>query len=269
MTPLFRPEALEGQRQSWLGGVHLIRPLPLSWLTAFMVGVAASLFAYLFVGEYTQKVHVTGSLVLAREPITLSPPWSTVVLESRVADGQAVRAGDILFVLAPTEGLAQPAAATPLLVRAPADGALEGPLAEVGQPVLPSTALVRLAPAQPQWQAQLLTPPIVLGHLHLGQPVRLRWPAFPAPAFAAPDGQVIRLSRTPVASADLPPDKTAVPPGPLYRITIALNSQSIGTAGGDPLPLAEGIRVEAELPLERRRLIDWLFAPAMPIAGRG
>lgn len=272
MTPLFRPEALEGQRQSWLGGVQLIRPLPLNWLTAFVVGVAVMLGAYLFLGEYTQSVRVGGLLVLAREPIALRPPSNAVVLERRVADGQAVFNGDILFVLAPPAGPSGAATAAPMLVRAPLDGTVEGPLAEVGQTVLPATSLVRLKPLQPQWQAQLLAPPTVLAHLHRLQPVRLRWPAFPSSAFSAPDGQVIHFSRTPMAAADREawpaPDRPGAPPGPLYRITIALDAQSIGAAGGDPLPLAEGMRVEADLPLERRRLIDWLFSPATPSTAR-
>ena len=63
MSALFRREAVEGQRQSWLGEVRLVRPLSLTLLTAFAVAVAASLLAYLFVGEVTRKARLTGVLV--------------------------------------------------------------------------------------------------------------------------------------------------------------------------------------------------------------
>ena len=97
--PLFRPEAIDGQRQSWLGGVQLVRPLSLGLLTAFTVSVAALVVGYLFVGEYTRKVHVSGVLVPDLGLIRLLPPQSATVLESRAREGQVVARGDLLFVL--------------------------------------------------------------------------------------------------------------------------------------------------------------------------
>ncbi len=99
MTSLFRPEAVDGQRQSWLGGVKLIRPLTLTVLTAFTVGVAALVVAYLFVGEYTRKAHISGVLVPDLGLIRLVPPQTATVLETHAREGQAVRQGDLLFVL--------------------------------------------------------------------------------------------------------------------------------------------------------------------------
>ncbi len=99
MNTLFRPEAVEGQRQSWLGGIQLIRPLPLTLLTLFAVGVAALVIGFLFVGEYTRKAHVSGVLVPDRGLIRLLPQQAATVLESRAREGQAVRRGEVLFVL--------------------------------------------------------------------------------------------------------------------------------------------------------------------------
>ena len=64
MKPFFRPEAVDAQRLSWLGGVRLIRPLSMSLLTVFTVGVAALVIAYLFVGEYTRTDAVYWFLAL-------------------------------------------------------------------------------------------------------------------------------------------------------------------------------------------------------------
>jgi len=99
MTALFRPEAIDAQRQSWLGGIQLIRPLPLTLLTAFTVSVAALVVGYLFVGEYTRKAHISGVLVPDRGLIRLVPQQVATVLESHAREGQAVRQGDLLFVL--------------------------------------------------------------------------------------------------------------------------------------------------------------------------
>jgi membrane fusion protein len=99
MTNLFRPEAVEGQRQSWLGGIQLIRPVSLAWLTALVVLVAIVVAAYLVLGEYTRKARVTGYLVPDRGVIRLMAPQPATVVESHVVEGRAVRQGEVLFVL--------------------------------------------------------------------------------------------------------------------------------------------------------------------------
>ena len=63
MGPLFRPEALAGQRQAWLGSILLIRPLSLTLLCGLMVGSVALLVAYLVLGHYTRSTQVDGVLV--------------------------------------------------------------------------------------------------------------------------------------------------------------------------------------------------------------
>ena len=99
MVSLFRPEALESQRESWLGEIQLVRPVSLAWLTAGVALAVAALGVALFVGEYTRKVRVAGVLVPDRGVVRLTAPQDGVLAESRVAEGVAVRAGDVLFVL--------------------------------------------------------------------------------------------------------------------------------------------------------------------------
>jgi membrane fusion protein len=53
---------------------------------------------------------------------------------------------------------------------------------------------------------------------------------------------------------------------PLYRIKAELESQSIG-AYGKPEPLRPGMQVEADILLDRRRLIEWIFEPLLSLAG--
>eukprot|EP01136_Pigoraptor_vietnamica_P016219 Opistho-1_new@60045 len=99
MPPLFRSEAVDAHQHAWLGGIQLIRPLSLSVLTVCAVGVAATVVAYLFVGEYTRKARVAGVLVPDQGVIRLLPPESATVLERHAQEGQSVRRGDALFVL--------------------------------------------------------------------------------------------------------------------------------------------------------------------------
>lgn len=100
MGSLFRREALEHQRQDWLGSIQLIRPVSLSVVTALVVVAAVLVAAYLALGEYTRKARVSGYLAPDRGVIRLVPPQAATVVEAHAAEGQAVRAGDVLFVLA-------------------------------------------------------------------------------------------------------------------------------------------------------------------------
>ena len=54
---------------------------------------------------------------------------------------------------------------------------------------------------------------------------------------------------------------------PLYRITVALDRQTMPAYGKD-LALAPGMRLEADVLLDRRRLVEWIFEPVLGLAGR-
>jgi membrane fusion protein len=75
----------------------------------------------------------------------------------------------------------------------------------------------------------------------------------------------VQVSRTPLGASDLA--ALALPaagPGaePLFRITVALDGAPVAT------PLAAGMRLQADVLLERRRLIEWLFEPLLGLRGR-
>lgn len=169
-----------------------------------------------------------------------------------------------------------------IVVRAPQDGVLTAVLAEAGQNVSPAAALASLVPAQARLQAQLYAPSSAIGFLRPDQPVLLRYQAFPYQKFGHYPGQVLQVSRTPLQASELAglslsTAATGAGAGafsggpnsgePLYRITVALDRQAV-TAYGQAQPLAAGMQLEADVLLDRRRLIEWLFEPALGIAGR-
>lgn len=410
--PLFRPQAVAAQSQQWLGRVQVSQPLSVSLMTAGVVAIALALALFLGLAHYTRKATVPGVLAPDRGLIRVVPAAGGTVLERHAAEGQAVRAGDVLFVLgverttleagtrtqvarsieqrqrsleeaarrqatllgaretalarrlealaleraqAEAEGalqqqrlaLAQQAlarleslrgeqfisdaqvqakreevlglqaaaqalerqraalgreraelegelqqlpllargeqgdierdlaalsreaaevdAAQRLVVRAPQDGTLTAVVADTGQSVAPSSALASLVPAGAQLQAQLYAPSSAIGFVRPGQAVRLRYEAFPYAKFGHRDGQVLEVSRTPLAPAELGAlALTAGGPAreALFRITVALQP------GGAPLPLVAGMRLEADLLLERRRLAEWMFAPLLGLRER-
>ena len=154
-----------------------------------------------------------------------------------------------------------------LLVRAPQDGTVSAVLAEPGQAVSPASALASLVPAGATLQAHLYAPSSAIGFVRPDQEVRLRLAAFPYQKFGHLAGRVTQVSRTPLAGSELA--ALALAPGggagggaagqPLFRITVALLPQP----GAAVLPLSAGMQLSADVLLERRRLIEWLFEPAL------
>jgi membrane fusion protein len=413
--PLFRPEALDAQRQHWLGGVQLVRPLALSWITAGVLCVLALLVVFMTLAQYTRKATAAGVLVPDRGLIRLVPSAAATVMERLVVEGQVVKAGDLLFVLAVERPLlsgeaqgqvrrslearrrsladaalaqqsltgtrvatlgrrmaaletevaqldaeaalqrqrlalaeqsltrlqelqaerfisaaqvqakseevialraaaqtlvrqrtalqrelaelegerrAEPLLASGavggirrdlaqadreaaeheaeqrLLVRAPQSGTVSTLLADVGQSVSPASALATLVPEGAVLQAQLYAPSRAVGFVQPGQPVRLRFEAFPYQKFGQQQAHVLHVSRTPLAASELAALALSSGGGsggasePMFRITVALDGPPV--AG----PLSAGMRLQADVLLERRRLVEWLFEPLLGLRSR-
>lgn len=152
-----------------------------------------------------------------------------------------------------------------LVVRAPQSGTVSTLLAEPGQSVSPAAALAALVPQGASLQAQLYAPSSAVGFVQPGQAVRLRFEAFPYQKYGQQPGHVLRVSRTPLAASELQAlalSASAAGNEPLFRITVALD--------GPPsaMPLAAGMRLQADVLLERRRLIEWLFEPLLGLRSR-
>ena len=418
--PLFRPESIQGQQQAWLGSIQLIRPVSLTVLTVGALIAVALVGALLIEARYTRKAHIAGYLTPDKGVLRVASPQLGTVLERRVSEGQAVRQGDILFVLstdratlgadtqaavqsqlgererslqaaarqqisleqaqrsnfdkqidalrremaqldveaelqtqrlslaqqaqARVEGLradnfisqaqvqarseealnvkaqiqalarqrlakqrevavldaqrrelplrgqtqqgeigrdlarlaqeaAENEARRQVVIRAPQDGVITALLGDVGQTVQANAALLSLLPQGAKLQAQLFAPSSAIGFLKPNQTVQLRYQAFPYQKFGHHEARVLLVSRTPLQSADLAalplPEsvKTNAAAEPMYRITVALNEQSVRAYGQDQA-LAAGMQIDADVLLDRRRLIEWIFEPLLSVSGR-
>jgi membrane fusion protein len=161
-------------------------------------------------------------------------------------------------------------AARQVVIRAPQDGTVTAVFAEVGQSVSDTSALASVVPAGAQLQAHLYAPSSAVGFVRPEQAVRLRFEAFPYQRFGHQPGHVLQVSRAPLAPAELAAlslpvlaRENGAPAEALFRITVALDA-----AGVEALPLAPGMRLQADVLLERRRLVEWLFAPVLGLTGR-
>jgi membrane fusion protein len=133
--------------------------------------------------------------------------------------------------------------------------------------VTPGTALVAIIPADATLEAQLFLPSRSIGFVHRGEEVLLRYLAFPHQKFGMHRATIIAISRNPMLPGELgftPADGTREP---LYRAKAMLDAQAIA-AYGRLEPLQAGMQFEADILLDRRRLIEWIFEPLLSLAGR-
>jgi membrane fusion protein len=119
--------------------------------------------------------------------------------------------------------------------------------------------LANLVPSGAVLQAHLFAPSSAMGFVRPEQPVLLRYDAYPYQKFGHQTGHVLQVSRTPMpagASGE-----------PMYRITVALDRQAVA-AYGQAQALSPGMQLEADVLLDRRRLIEWIFEPVLSLTGR-
>jgi membrane fusion protein len=161
--------------------------------------------------------------------------------------------------------LAEYEARRTFVVRAPADGTATALLADRGQAAKPSQPLVSILPADATLEAHLLVPSHSIGFLAPNQTVSVRHEAFPSQRFGSYRGRVAEISKTLIL-----PGETALPfqlLEPAYRVTVALDSQSVKAYGQD-FPLQAGMLLDADIWLDRRQLYEWLLDPLYSVLGR-
>ncbi|MDP3084572.1 MAG: HlyD family efflux transporter periplasmic adaptor subunit [Rubrivivax sp.] len=180
---------------------------------------------------------------------------------------QGVEGGITRDLAALSREAAEQDAPRQVVIRAPQAGTISALLAEPGQSVSAQSALASLVPAGATLQAHLYAPSSAVGFVRPGQAVRLRYEAYPHQKYGHQAGVVVQVSRTPLAAAELAAlalPAVAAAGEPLFRITVALDAQLPSL----PQAPVAGMRLQADVLLERRRLIEWLFEPLFGLAGR-
>jgi membrane fusion protein len=152
-------------------------------------------------------------------------------------------------------------------VAAPRAGVVTAPAGEIGQPVERGTVLARIVPQGSTLIAELFAPSRAMGFVAVGDEVRLRYAAFPYQKFGHALGRVASVSQATLSTNDSALARGAVRSEPVYRVAVALRSQTV-MVYGEPRGLLPGMEVEADVLLETRRLYEWVLEPLYAVAGR-
>ncbi|MEP1446303.1 MAG: HlyD family efflux transporter periplasmic adaptor subunit [Paraglaciecola sp.] len=150
-------------------------------------------------------------------------------------------------------------------LRAPVEGVVSGLLVKLGKSVTSNQNLTSILPAGSSMQAIIYVPTKAFGFIEIGKNTRIRYHAFPYEKFGMYKGKVTEVSANVILPNET--DTPGIISEPSYRIVIDLDNDSI-IAYGKEIPLRAGMRLDADIIIEERSLIHWLFDPVFSIEGR-
>ncbi len=145
------------------------------------------------------------------------------------------------------------------VMRAAEDGRVTAVQVNPGQLVTAGDPVLTMVPRGSVLLADLSLPSRAAGLVRVGQKVRLRFDAFPYQQYGQVGAEVLQI------------DKTLLRPNwrtelrltePVYRLRAHLERDAV-LRHGQSFPLRAGMQVEADILLERHRLLDWALKPLL------
>lgn len=163
------------------------------------------------------------------------------------------------------ESLAGAEARRETVIKAPVSGTVTNIAVVQGQSVPADTPLATVLPKGSGLHVELLVPSRAIGFIQKGQQVVLRYEAFPHERFGQYKGVVTEIGRNVWSPGEKIGPLTVKEP--VYRVDVKLERQSVAALGTE-ITLRPGMLVNADILLERRTLLEWLFEPVLQLRGR-
>ncbi|HEX5128479.1 MAG TPA: HlyD family efflux transporter periplasmic adaptor subunit, partial [Usitatibacter sp.] len=163
------------------------------------------------------------------------------------------------------EGLSQVEARRETVIRAPMAGIVANIAVNRGQSVAADAPLATVLPKGSGLHVELLVPTRAIGFVTKGAEVVLRYEAFPYERFGQYRGVITNIGSNVWTQGERIGPLSAREP--VYRVDVQLERQSVAALGQE-FPLRPGMLVNADLLLERRTLLEWLFEPVLQLKGR-
>ena len=150
------------------------------------------------------------------------------------------------------------------VVRAPVTGRVSALQASSGKLAEPNQLQLEIIPAS-TLRAELLVPSRSIGFVRVGQPVGIRYDAFPYQNFGRYKGTITEISHNILTRSDVSSGFITLEE-PVYRVTAALDRQDV-SAYGKNMPLQAGMLLKADVILDKRSLMQWVLDPLLSIKG--
>lgn len=154
-----------------------------------------------------------------------------------------------------------------LLVNAPFDGEVTNIFVTEGSSTSPPETLATLVPDGADLVARVLVDSRAIGFVKHGTPVAIRYRPFPYEKFGLHQGHVSRVPGSAIEAQGAALSTGRGEGEPVYRVEVELPRQSL-TVYGKEEQLKAGMEVTADLLLDRRKLIEWMFEPLIAMSKR-
>ncbi len=151
------------------------------------------------------------------------------------------------------------------VIRAPINGTVTNIAINQGQSVAADALLATVLPKGSVLHVELLVPTRAIGFVNKGKEVVMRYEAFPFERFGQYRGVIAEVSQA-VWSAGEKVGPLAIKE-PVYRVDVKLDKQTVAALGQE-YPLRSGMLVNADILLEKRSLLEWIFEPVIQLRGR-
>jgi len=163
------------------------------------------------------------------------------------------------------EGMANVEAKRETVIRAPMAGIVTNVAVNQGQSIAADAQLATVLPKGSGMHVELLVPTRAIGFVKPGQEVVLRYEAFPHERFGQYRGVITDIGRNVWTQGERIGPLSAKEP--VYRVDVKMERQAV-EALGQEYSLRPGMLVNADLLLERRTLLEWIFEPVLQLKGR-
>ncbi len=151
------------------------------------------------------------------------------------------------------------------VITADRNGIVSNLQAERGLRVSQSHPLLSLLPEDGKLRITLIAPVRASGFINPEQAIRIKYDAFPFQKFGAYEAVVDHISRSVVLPNEL--QSAPVPFNePVYVISAHLKDDNVVAYGGH-VPLKAGMTLSADITLEDRTLMEWIFEPILSLRG--
>jgi membrane fusion protein len=185
-----------------------------------------------------------------------------VQVETKSADTLAALQASLAEVDAT---LAEAVAKEGYVVSAPVSGRVTSLQAWAGMTTESGVPFLFVVPSDAPLQVSLLVPARAIGFIACGQPIRVAFDPFPYQRFGLYNGTIVSVS-----DILLKPNEFG---GPIaakeaaYRVIARLERQTV-TAYGNQISLRPDTSLTADIIVDHRSLIEWLFDPLLSAHGR-
>ena len=159
-----------------------------------------------------------------------------------------------------------------VVVPAPSAGVVTTLQAELGGRPNAAVPLLSIVPRGATLEAHLFTSSKSIGFLKPGQRVRVRYQAYPYQKFGHYEVVLASISGTAINPKEMPAQLVGLTSlvgssDPVYRLVVRLDKQAVSVYG-TTRSLQPGLQLEADVVIERRRLVEWVLDPLFTFTGK-